>query len=131
RIDVIDDAILRPGRLGKKYFVPLPGARERVSILKSLARRTPISSTVDLDVLACREECSNLTGADLASLVDQAAMLAMEERWLFLDNGTPVSPSRLIELSHFEQALSKVKPSVSKQQREYYETLHEKYSSTT
>ena len=66
---MIDDAMLRPGRFGKKHYVPLPGARERVSILKALARRTPVSSTVDLDVLALREECSNFTGADLASLV--------------------------------------------------------------
>ncbi|KAF8772952.1 hypothetical protein HU200_005354 [Digitaria exilis] len=131
RIDVIDDAILRPGRLGKKHYVPIPGARERVSILKAHARHTPISSTVDLDVLALREACNNFTGADLASLVNEAAMLAVEERWRLLDNGTSVSPSRLIELSHFEQALSKVKPSVSKQQREHYETLREEYLSTT
>jgi ribosome biogenesis ATPase len=49
---MIDDAMLRPGRFGKKHYVPLPGARERVSILKALAQRTPVSSTVDLDVLA-------------------------------------------------------------------------------
>ncbi|KAF8779103.1 hypothetical protein HU200_003072 [Digitaria exilis] len=131
RIDVIDDAILRPGRLGKKHYVPIPGARERVSILKAHARHTPISSTVDLDVLALREACNNFTGADLASLVNEAAMLAVEERWRLLDNGTSVSPSRLIELSHFEQALSKVKPSVSKQQREHYETFRKEYLSTT
>jgi ribosome biogenesis ATPase len=69
RIDVIDDAVLRPGRFGKKHYVPLPGADERVSILKAHARSKPISSDVDLDALARREECNNLTGADLASLV--------------------------------------------------------------
>jgi ribosome biogenesis ATPase len=47
--------------------------------------------------------------------VNEAAMLAMLERLQFRDNGTPVSPFRLVELSHFEQALSKVKLSVSKQ----------------
>jgi len=66
---VIDDAILRPGRFGRKHYVPLPGAEERVSILKAHARSRPISSGVDLNALACREECSNLTGADLAFLV--------------------------------------------------------------
>ncbi|OEL24623.1 Cell division control protein 48-like protein C [Dichanthelium oligosanthes] len=72
RIDVIDDALLRPGRFGKKHYVPLPGADERVSILKARARSKPISSGVDLDALARREECSNLTGADLASLHDKS-----------------------------------------------------------
>jgi ribosome biogenesis ATPase len=71
RIDVIDDAVLRPGRFGQKHFVPLPGAEERASIIKALAhsQKKPISSTVDLDALARREECRNLSGADLESLV--------------------------------------------------------------
>ena len=46
--------------------------------------------------------------------VDEAAMLALEDRWRYLDSGTSMSPPFLIEPSHFEQALSKVKPSVSK-----------------
>jgi ribosome biogenesis ATPase len=69
RIDVIDEAVLRPGRFGKKHFVPLPGADERAAILKAHASKKPISQDVDLGALARREECNNLTGADLASLV--------------------------------------------------------------
>jgi ribosome biogenesis ATPase len=131
RIDVIDDAVLRPGRFGKKHFVPLPGAEERVSILKAHARSKPISSDVDLAALAHREECNNLTGADLASLVNEAAMAALEERLEFLDNGiSSMSSSSLIELSHFERALSKVKPSVSEQQIRHYEALSKRYSSS-
>ncbi|TVU12995.1 hypothetical protein EJB05_46663 [Eragrostis curvula] len=118
RIDVMDDAVLRPGRFGKKHYVPLPGADERVSILKAHARSKPVSSSIDLDALARREECNNLTGADLASLVNEAAMAALEERLEFLENGTSsMSSSNLIEPSHFERALSKVKPSVSEQVR--------------
>ncbi|RLM56377.1 hypothetical protein C2845_PM10G01290 [Panicum miliaceum] len=129
-IDVIDDAVLRPGRFGKKHFVPLPGAEERVSILETRARSKPISSDVDLAALAHREECNNLTGADLASLVNEAAMAALEERLEFLDNGTSsMRSSSLIELSHFEGALSKVKPSVSEQQIRHYEALSKRYSS--
>ncbi|CAL4943048.1 unnamed protein product [Urochloa decumbens] len=131
RIDVIDDAILRPGRFGKKYYVPLPGADERVSILKAHARSRPISSAVDLDALARREECSNLTGADLALLMNDASMAAIEERWEFLTNRTSsISSSHSIELTHFEQALSQLKPSVSEQQRKYYDALSKLYSST-
>ncbi|KAL6861399.1 hypothetical protein ACP4OV_017099 [Aristida adscensionis] len=130
RIDVIDDAVLRPGRFGKKHYVPLPGADERVSILKAHARSKPVSSSVDLDALARREECNNLTGADLASLVNEAAMAALEERLEFLDNGTSsMSSSCMIELSHFERALSKVKPSVSEQQMKHFEALSKRYSS--
>ncbi|KAM0881506.1 hypothetical protein ACQ4PT_032885 [Festuca glaucescens] len=129
RIDVIDEAVLRPGRFGKKHFVPLPGANERAAILKAHASKKPVSADVDLGALARREECNNLTGADLASLVNEAAMAALEERIEFLDNGTSsMSSSALIELSHFEHALSKVKPSVSEQQRKYFDMLSKKYS---
>nr|CAB3476881.1 unnamed protein product [Digitaria exilis] len=149
RIDVIDDAILRPGRFGKKHYVPLPGADERVSILKAHARSRPMSSAVDLDALARREECSNLTGADLALLViyvissnrplfeyaqrvNEAAIAAMEEKWKLQANRTSSMSSspHLIELTHFEQALSQLKPSVSEQQRKYYDALSKLYSST-
>ncbi|KAG0512373.1 hypothetical protein BDA96_10G007800 [Sorghum bicolor] len=130
RIDVIDDAVLRPGRFGKKHYVPLPGADERVSILKAHARSKPFSADVDLDALARRAECNNLTGADLASLVNEAAMAALEERLEFLENGTSsMSSSCLIEISHFERALSKIKPSVSEQQIKHYEALSKRYSS--
>uniref|UniRef100_A0ACD6AB21 Uncharacterized protein n=1 Tax=Avena sativa TaxID=4498 RepID=A0ACD6AB21_AVESA len=129
RIDVIDEAVLRPGRFGKKHFVPLPGANERAAILKAHASKKPVSQVVDLGALARREECNNLTGADLASLVNEAAMAALEERIEFLDNGMlSMSSSGLIELSHFEHALSKVKPSVSEQQRKYFDMLSKRYS---
>ncbi|VAH68378.1 unnamed protein product [Triticum turgidum subsp. durum] len=134
RIDVIDDALLRPGRLGQKYFVPLLSANERHSILKALicSQRKPVSCTVDLDAFARREECNNLSGADLALLVDEAAKEALDESLELLENGA-LSISSLcsvasIELSHFEQALSKIKPSVSEQQRKHYEALSQKYS---
>ncbi|VAH84227.1 unnamed protein product [Triticum turgidum subsp. durum] len=134
RIGVIDDALLRPGRLGQKYFVPLPSANERHSILKALicSQRKPVSSTVDLDAFARREECNNLSGADLASLVDEAAKEALDESLELLENGalsiSSLCSVALIELSHFEQALSKIKPSVSEQQRKHYEALSQKYS---
>uniref|UniRef100_A0A8R7TD32 AAA+ ATPase domain-containing protein n=1 Tax=Triticum urartu TaxID=4572 RepID=A0A8R7TD32_TRIUA len=110
RTDAIDDSLLRPGRFGRKRCVPLPGANERASILKSLAGsgKKPLSPSVDLDALARREECNNLSGADLASLMNEAAMEALEDR---LGSGLGES----IELSHFERALSKIKPSVSEQ----------------
>uniref|UniRef100_A0A0E0DVN0 AAA+ ATPase domain-containing protein n=1 Tax=Oryza meridionalis TaxID=40149 RepID=A0A0E0DVN0_9ORYZ len=131
RIDVIDDAALRPGRFGKKHYVPLPGADERVSILRALARNKPISSSVDLGALARREECNNLTGADLASMVNEAAMAALEERLEFLENGeSSMSSSSAIELPHFERALAKMQPSVSEQQRRHYEALCKKYSAS-
>ncbi|VAH99559.1 unnamed protein product [Triticum turgidum subsp. durum] len=131
RIDVIDEAVLRPGRFGKKHFVPLPGADERVAILKAHTEKKTLSVDVDLNAIARREECNNLTGADLASLVNEAAMAALEERCEFLAKGDSSMSSDLtnkIKLRHFEHALSKVKPSVSEQQRKHFDALSKKYS---
>ncbi|WOL16925.1 hypothetical protein Cni_G25713 [Canna indica] len=69
RLEVMDPAVLRPGRFGKVLYVHLPSSAERQLILKALARKKPISADVDLDALACSEHCENLTGADLAALV--------------------------------------------------------------
>lgn len=69
RVEVMDPAVLRPGRLGKLLYVPLPTADERALILKALARKKPIAADVDFVAIAHREECNNLTGADLSALV--------------------------------------------------------------
>ena len=67
RPDVIDSALLRPGRFGNLVYVPLPNADERVLILKSIAKKRPIDPSVDLDAIA--KNCEGFSGADLANLV--------------------------------------------------------------
>lgn len=126
RLEVIDRAVLRPGRFGKKLYVPLPNAVERGLILKALAQKKPISDDVDLDAIARREACNNLSGADLAALMNEAAMAAMEERQKSLQLAGSSTEPRVIKTSHFEKALEKVTPSVSEKQRSYYEALSQK-----
>ena len=65
----MDRAILRPGRFGKLLYIPLPSADERVLILQALARKKPVDASVNLNDLARRDACENLSGADLAALV--------------------------------------------------------------
>ncbi|XP_008790849.1 cell division control protein 48 homolog C-like [Phoenix dactylifera] len=127
RLEVMDPAVLRPGRFGKVLYVPLPCADERGLILKALARKKPISADVDLDALAHREACNNLTGADLAALMNEAAMAALEEKQNSIDQGTASSDPWNIKISHFEQALQKITPSVSEKERIYYETLSQTF----
>lgn len=69
RIEVIDTAILRPGRFGKLHYVSLPSQEERALILKALGRRKPLDPDVDLNFIAQMEACKDLSGADLAALV--------------------------------------------------------------
>ncbi|KAF3341949.1 Cell division control protein 48 [Carex littledalei] len=126
RIEVMDEALLREGRFGKKLYVPLPNADERAAIMKALARKKPIDADVDLDALARMERCNNLSGADLASLVKEAAMFAIREKRL-LANEASISYKCSIKASHFEHALSKITPSVTDKQREYYKALSNQY----
>ncbi|XP_061365233.1 cell division control protein 48 homolog C [Gastrolobium bilobum] len=120
RPEAIDDSILRPGRFGRRLYVPLPSPEERVLILKALARKKPVDASVDLGAIGRMEACDNLSGADLAALMHQAAMAALEE---ILISTKTISDGDTIKTSHFEVALSKVSPSVSDMQNKYYQQL--------
>lgn len=100
RPDIIDPAMLRPGRLGKLLFVDLPGPEERVEILTTLLQTMPTGNSKDLGTFAAREECNGFSGADLSSLLHEAAQKAVEREALFL------------EVKDLEEAARGVKPSV-------------------
>ncbi|PKU74869.1 cell division control protein 48 homolog C [Dendrobium catenatum] len=127
RLEVIDPAILRPGRFGRLFYVPLPSADERGLILKALARKKPVSPDFDYNVFTSREACMNLSGADLAALVNEAAMTVKEEKQMYVDQGISYDEPLMIKTSHFEKALEKIIPSVSEQQRRYYEALSQNF----
>ncbi len=74
RPDVLDPALLRPGRFDRQVVVPIPDLKGREAILKVHTRRTPLSTAVDLSVLA--RSTPGFSGADLENLVNEAALLA-------------------------------------------------------
>ena len=74
RPDVLDPALLRPGRFDRQVVVPLPDIRGREQILKVHMRKVPINNNVDAHVLA--RGCPGFYGADLANLVNEAALFA-------------------------------------------------------
>jgi transitional endoplasmic reticulum ATPase len=75
RPDLVDPALLRPGRMGRLVFVPPPDAAARAEILRAAAKRTPLGPGVDLDAVAAGTD--GYSGADLAALVREAALAAM------------------------------------------------------
>ena len=77
RPDVLDPALLRPGRFDRRVVVNLPDFRGREEILRVHTRKIPIADDVDLDVLA--RGTPGFTGADLANLVNEAALLAARQ----------------------------------------------------
>jgi cell division protease FtsH len=77
RIDVLDPALLRPGRFDRRVTVGRPDVRGRHQILKVHTRKTPLSQDIDLEVIA--KGTPGFTGADLANLVNEAALLAARD----------------------------------------------------
>ncbi|GMH13739.1 hypothetical protein Nepgr_015580 [Nepenthes gracilis] len=82
QIEVMHRAVLRPGRFGKLLYVPLPTPDERSLILKALGRRKPIDPGVDLLAIGKSTACKNISGADLAALMNEAAMAALKRNYL-------------------------------------------------
>lgn len=100
RPELIDTALLRPGRLDALIYVPPPDADARCAILRTVARRMPIADGVDLDALA--RAAQGYSAADLQSLAREAAMTAMRENI--------ASPT--VTAAHFAAALVVVRPSL-------------------
>ncbi len=94
RPDVLDPALLRPGRFDRQVVVPLPDVRGREQILNVHMRKVPIAPDVKGDILA--RGTPGMSGADLANLVNEAALFAARR------NG------RLVEMEDFEKAKDKI-----------------------
>lgn len=77
RIDVLDPALLRPGRFDRRVTVGRPDVRGRHQILKVHTRKTPLANDIDLETIA--KGTPGFTGADLANLVNEAALLAARD----------------------------------------------------
>ncbi len=94
RPDVLDQALLRPGRFDRQVVVPLPDVRGREHILKVHMRKVPLDNDVDASLIA--RGTPGFSGADLANLVNEAALFAARNN------------KRLVAMSEFERAKDKI-----------------------
>jgi len=94
RPDVLDKALLRPGRFDRQVYVSLPDIRGREQILKVHARKVPLEDTVDLSILA--RGTPGFSGADLANLVNEAALFSAR------------GDRRVVTMEEFEKARDKI-----------------------
>ncbi len=120
RPDIIDPAMLRPGRLDKLLYVPLPDGNDRISIIQTLIRNLPIDKNINVLDIFDNKKLDGFSGADLAALVREAQLSALKN--LRLDNENDV----VIKKEDFEYAISNVLPSVSIGDRKKYENLKRK-----
>merc|ERR1719164_382546 len=77
RPDIIDAALMRPGRLDQLIYIPMPDYESRLSVLKAVLRKTPMSKDVDIAYVAAQTE--KFTGADLTEICQRAAKLGIRE----------------------------------------------------
>uniref|UniRef100_A0A8C0WVL8 ATPase family gene 2 protein homolog B n=1 Tax=Castor canadensis TaxID=51338 RepID=A0A8C0WVL8_CASCN len=112
RPDVLDEALLRPGRLDKVIYIPPPDQKSRLSILQVCTQNMPLGPDVSLENLAA-ETCF-FSGADLKNLCKEAALLALQEDGL---------EANAVEQQHFLKSLKTVRPSLSQKDLTSYENL--------
>ncbi|OAE28676.1 hypothetical protein AXG93_312s1050 [Marchantia polymorpha subsp. ruderalis] len=135
--DMIDPALMRPGRLDKLLYVPLPDSKGRGSIMKTLVRKVPLAPDVDVCAIGESERCEGFSGADLASLVREACISSLREKELgrlevAAGNITEAAARAtedsgpLVTNEHFNSAFIRVFPSVSNKDRLRYDDLCKK-----
>ena len=128
RPDLIDKALLRPGRLDRHVHVPVPDEEARKRIFEVHTRNKPLADAVDLEWLAAETE--GYVGADIEAVCREASMQASRE---FINSVEPEEMADTIENvriseEHFEHALEEVNPSVTAETRERYEEIEEEFN---
>lgn len=101
RADILDPAVLRPGRFDSVLFVPPPDRDARVEILKVHTRNMPLADDVSIEKLA--DMTDGFSGADIEGLVREAAMAAVRSDW----------KAKPVHMKHFKAALDEIRPSIS------------------
>ncbi len=115
RPDILDTALLRPGRFDRIILVQAPDKEARKRILEVHTKGMPLAKTVDLNKLA--ETAEGFVGADIEGVCKEAAMLALRKN---ID-------AKEIAMKDFEDAIQKVGPSVTKEISKSYEDLMDKF----
>ena len=127
RPDIIDPALLRPGRFDRLLYVPPPDRDSRVQILKIHIKKKPLDETVDIEKLA--DQTDGYTGADIASLSSAAVMLALREHVSKYKDPKEAEQHKgelKIHMKHFEDAMKKIRP-LSTQELNMYKIIAEQF----
>lgn len=128
RPDIIDPALLRPGRFDRLLYVPPPDRESRLQIIKIHTKKKPLDKDVNIEQLA--NDMNGYTGADIASVASAAVMLALREHVSKYSSDAKDAESHAKELKvkmqHFREAMAKVRP-LSSQELDMYKNIAEKF----
>ena len=127
RPELIDPAMLRPGRLDKLLYVPLPTRGERASILRTLGAKVTLGDDVDLEAIGSSPRAEGYSGADLAALLREAGLAVLKEHMMVIASGITTEEIPLkIKACHFDAAFDAVLPSVSKKDHARYDKIRDR-----
>ncbi|WP_458720545.1 CDC48 family AAA ATPase [Candidatus Nitrosocosmicus sp. R] len=127
RPDIIDPALLRPGRFDRILYVPPPDRESRLQIIKIHTKKKPLAEDVNIEDLA--DKTDGYTGADIASLSSAAVMLALREhitKYPDSKEAEKQAKELRINMKHFEDAMKKIRP-LSKQEIDMYKNVANKF----
>jgi transitional endoplasmic reticulum ATPase len=140
RPDILDPAVIRPGRLDQLIYIPLPDLKSRLAIFKAQLRKAPVDPEVDIEVLA--RSTNGFSGADIAEICTTASKLAIREAILQAEarlqkieageleedehQSTEVQRTMLITKRHFNFAMSRARRSVTEKDLLLFEEFAEK-----
>jgi len=142
RPELIDPAMMRPGRLDKLLYVPLPTPDDRVAILRAVASKVSLGSDVDLEQIGRSPRAEGYSGADCTALIREAGLAVLRDDTLTRrgfrssveardsDDKVPetkdVPHELLIHAKHFDYAFNHVLPSVSKRDQARYDRMRDR-----
>ncbi|WP_292389639.1 CDC48 family AAA ATPase [Methanosarcina sp. UBA5] len=115
RPNLLDPAILRPGRFDRLVYIGSPDRKGRLKIFRIHTKDTPLADDVDLEALADITE--GYVGADIESVCREAVMIALRENF-DVEN---------VEMRHFREALKKVKPTITENIAQFYEKIEAQF----
>jgi transitional endoplasmic reticulum ATPase len=117
RPDILDPALIRPGRIDRILLVPPPDEKGREKILKIFTKDMPLTNTLDLNDL--NDKLEGYSGADVETLCREAGMIALRENMR----------ARKISEEHFNIAIESINPSITQEIIKFYESFGEKLKS--
>jgi transitional endoplasmic reticulum ATPase len=127
RPDIIDPALLRPGRFDRILYVPPPDRESRIQIIKIHTKKKPLAEDFNIEELA--DKTDGYTGADIASLSSAAVMLALREhitKYPDSKEAEKQAKDLKINMKHFDDAMKKIRP-LSKQEVDMYKNVANKF----
>jgi transitional endoplasmic reticulum ATPase len=127
RPDIIDSALLRPGRFDRLLYVPPPDHESRKQIIRIHTSKKPLADDVSIDKLATKMD--GYTGADIAAVASAAVMLSLREhisRYKEPQEAGKNAKEVMIHMHHFEEAMRKIRP-LSAQELDMYKRIVERF----